>query len=125
MCETEVSPNLSPPCRSAQTPMQMRPEATSPYKEMNVSETFSFLYRECTKRRARRGCHAPQGCGDTSGDTSPRAIDCRTAGQRQGGCGSTEIGYVVLRGGIRFDAGIMGWAAVWSVHESGPWTGVS
>jgi hypothetical protein len=123
MREAEASPNLSPPSRSAQTPMQMRPEATSPYKEMNVFRNILLSIRECTKRRARRGCHATQGCGDTSGDTSPRAIDCRTAEQRQGAAAwpesamllSAMIGMI-----IRFDAGIMGWATVWFVRGSGP-----
>ncbi len=43
MREAEVSPNLSPPCRMAQTPMQTRALATAPYKKMNIYETFSFL----------------------------------------------------------------------------------
>jgi hypothetical protein len=84
MCEAEVSPNLSPLSRSTQTPMQMRPEATSPYKEMNVSETFSFLIGNARNAAPDAAAMPLKDVATLLVTLHRERIDCRTAGQRQG-----------------------------------------
>jgi hypothetical protein len=91
MRDAGVSSILSSPSKRPQTPRQTWPEATSPYNRDRYFRNFHVSYRECAKRRARCGRRGSRRSDDTSDDTLPRAIGCRTAGPHQGGRGSSGI----------------------------------
>jgi hypothetical protein len=99
MRDAGVSSSLSSLCERPQTPRQTRPAAASPYNRDKYFRNFPLSHRECTKRHARCGRRGSRRSDDTSDDTSPRAIGCRTAGPHQGGRGSSGIVHVALRGG--------------------------